>query len=232
MRRQFEVQRLIEQIWYIPVSLVTCVMAALSVVLSVARRVARNVLFQHTIQLPCYSKCFPGQYTPCRVSLQRCRGAVNYPPSQRESATSSHHGKSSTPYQTWLTSSSVSSCSPFEISSHYSRAFADYLVSESGDKESNQLLPLQHPTTLLELAYNKASSASPYDAPWQRCHLICRHCCDVPCYDVTNAKDLDYKHQTTLAVPLEMAAGSRLGTRLTDGVNCIHCHGNSTNCIH
>ena len=36
----------------VPVSLVTCVMAALSLVLSVARRVARNVLFQHTIQLP------------------------------------------------------------------------------------------------------------------------------------------------------------------------------------
>ena len=45
VRQQFEVQRLIERIWYVPVSLVTCVMAALSLVLSVARRVARNVLF-------------------------------------------------------------------------------------------------------------------------------------------------------------------------------------------
>ena len=165
MRRQFKVQCLIEQIErirYVPVSLVTCVMAALSLVLSVARRVARNVLFQHTIQLPCYSKRFARQCTPCRVSLQRCRGVVDYPPSQREGATSSHHGKSNTPYQTWLTSSSVSSCSPFEISSHCSRAFADYLVSESSDKESNQLLPSQHPTTLLELAYNEASRATPY----------------------------------------------------------------------
>ena len=68
---KFEVRRLIERIWCVPVSLVTCVMAALSLVLSVARRVARNVLFQYTIQLPCYSKRFARQYNPCHVSLQR-----------------------------------------------------------------------------------------------------------------------------------------------------------------
>ena len=34
VRQHFEVRHLIERIWYVPVSLVTCVMAALSLVLS------------------------------------------------------------------------------------------------------------------------------------------------------------------------------------------------------
>ena len=43
LRQQFEVRCLIERIRYVPVSLVTCVIAALSLVLSVARRGARIV---------------------------------------------------------------------------------------------------------------------------------------------------------------------------------------------
>ena len=43
--------------------------------------------------------------------------------------------------------------------------------------------------------------------------VIVTFLCDTPTCDVTNAKVLDFKHQTT-TWPYKMVAGSRMGTRL------------------
>ena len=54
-----------------------------------------------------------------------------------------------------------------------------------------------------------------------RCQLMQRYVlCEVATCDVTNAKVLDFEHQTTFPAPLKMAAGSGLGTRLCESCLC------------